>query len=113
MNEFEMETEVELMGETRPALVSWAYVHGWEYVDKVEVALLIRTDWTPKGEYKPGHVERKTLDVIEILSEHQIASLIDQIRTDRLAQAADAYDDGKMMAAEERWRRMYGRKLAA
>lgn len=111
MNEFE--TEIEFMGETRPALVSWEHVHGWEYVDKVEVALLVKTDWTPKGEYRPGRVERKVIDVTEILSESQVVALIDQIRADRQAQAADAYDDGKMMAAEERWCRMYGRKLAA
>lgn len=111
MNEFE--TEIEFMGETRPALVSWEYVHGWEYVDKVEVALLVKTDWTPKGEYRPGSVERKALDATEIVSELQVSDLIGQIRADRQAKAADDYDDGKMMAAEERWCRMYGRKLAA
>lgn len=111
MNEFE--TEIEFMGETRPALVTWEHVHGWEYVEKVEVALLVKSDWTPKGEYRPGHVERRSVDVTSIMSEHQISTLIELIRAGRLAAAADSYDDGKAMAAEERWRRMYGRKLAA
>lgn len=112
MNEYE--TTTEFFGEERPVLVTYGYAKWdeWEYIEKVEVELIVKNDWTPTGEFKP-HVERRVLDVTPILSAEQAWELVKEIRADRTAKAGEDYDDGRMMDAEERWRRIYGRRLAA
>ena len=108
----EYKTLVEFLGEYRQALIGWDPVDECCWVKRVEVAMIVAHHWNAQGEPKEWD-EVVTLDVRSILSDDQIYALAQEIKADRLAKAAEEYDDSRMMAAEERWCRMYGRRIAA
>lgn len=105
MNEFQ--TEIDLFGEERPCVVTWEPCWGDIYISVVEVALLIESDWTPQGKYKPGNVvERRAMDVLPILSDAQALVLVKQIRAACAKARADDYHDSAMQDWEEKNRRL-------
>lgn len=104
MNEFE--TTFYFFDEERPCVVTWEACWGDVYISKVEIALLIHGNWTPQGKHKPGHVERRVMDVLEILSDAQALDLVKQIRAACAKARAEDYDDSRMMTWEEKNRRL-------
>ena len=101
MNEFE--TELDLAGETRPALVTWDSVFGDLYLEKVEIALLVNENYTSLGIYSP-RTERRWLDITSILSDRQALELTREIKEAARKARAEDYDDSRLMAWEERRR---------
>ena len=102
MNEFE--TELELAGETRPALVTWDSVWGDIYLEKVEIALVVNETYTSLGIYDPGPITR-WLDVTAIISDLQALALTKEIKAAAEKARAEDYDDGRMQDWEERYAR--------
>ena len=102
MNEFD--TEIVFFDEERPCIVTWEACWGDVYISKVEIALLIQGNWTPQGKHKPGHVERRVMDVLPILSDSQALALTKQIRAACAKARAEDYHDSDLQDWEERRR---------
>jgi len=102
MNEFE--TELDLAGEARPALVTWEAVRGDIYIERVEIALLVNETYTSLGLYSP-RIERRSLDITSILSDTQALALTRKIKAAAEQARAEDYEDGRMQDWEERYAR--------
>lgn len=99
----EFKTELELAGETRPALVTFDEVWGDIYLERVEIALDVNETYTSLGIYSP-RVERRRLDVTSVLSDRQALDLTREIKEAARKARADDYDDSRMQDWEERRR---------
>jgi len=101
MNKFD--TELELAGETRPALVSFDDVLGDVDIERVEIALDVNETYTTLGIYDPRPV-RRWLDITSVLSDRQALELTREIKESARKARAEDYDDGRMQDWEERRR---------
>lgn len=101
MNEFS--TELDLAGETRPALVTWDSVWGDIYLEKVELALDVDENYTALGIYSP-RTERRWLDITSILSDCQALALTRAIKEAAQKARAEDYHDSALQDWEERRR---------
>lgn len=95
------ETTLEFLGEERPLRASFETVWGDIYLEKIEVALDFNESYTALGIYDP-RVERRWLDVIRIISDRQALALMKEIKEEMKRRRADAYDDSRLQAWEER-----------
>lgn len=99
MNRFE--TELDLMGEARPARVTWDAVWGDLYIERVEIALVVNETYTSMGIYDPRPITI-WLDVTAILSDRQALALTKAIKAAAEKARAEDYDDSRLMDLEER-----------
>lgn len=103
MNEFE--TELDLMGETRPLRVSYEAVLGDLYLGKIEIALDVDETYTSLGIYSP-RTERRWLDITSVVSDIQSLALIREIKEAAQKARAEDYHDSALQDWEERNRRL-------
>lgn len=76
MNEFE--TELELVGAMRCALVRFEWDEGNPLIDAVEITRSERVDYDEQGNFNP-HIEHYHVDITRILEQWQFQALTEEI----------------------------------
>lgn len=93
-------TEIEFFGETRPVEITWT----WDdavVIDAVEMVLIVQHFWNARGEPEVW-MERRRMDVKDLLSAAQLADLQTAIGQDGIRRRAEEFHDSQLLALEER-----------